>query len=187
MGFQRIVGIDESGRGPWAGPVVVAGVILSEKTKVKELRDSKLLTEEKRKKLFSHIIETCEVFVEKASSKAIDKEGIFVAVKRLARKIAIKSRADFVIMDAFNIDLPDITQKSLIKGDTKIASIAAASVVAKVTRDGLMDELDQKYPGYGLSENKGYGTKSHQKGLDIWGPCPIHRKSFEPIKKLSVA
>jgi ribonuclease HII len=184
MGFSRIIGIDEAGRGPWAGPVVVAGVILSDKCKTVEIDDSKKLSEEKRNELYQHICETCEVFVESASNNIIDKEGILKVVKKLARKIAQKSRADFIILDAFNINLPGITQKALIQGDGKVASIAAASIVAKVTRDRLMVQYDQKYPGYGLAENKGYGTESHQKGLDVWGVSPIHRKSYEPIRQL---
>ncbi len=170
-GFLKVIGIDEVGRGPWAGPVTVAGVILSDSFCATRLRDSKKLTQKQRENLFLKITQSCEYFVEHASNKQIDAEGIFIVTKKLARRIARKSGADFVLLDAFNIQLPGVTQKAIIKGDEKVASIAAASIVAKVTRDRLMTKLAKRYRGYGLEEHKGYGTKSHQEALKKLGPC----------------
>lgn len=186
-GFLKVIGIDEAGRGPWAGPVTVAGVVLNDSFCATKLRDSKKLTQKQRENLFIKITQSCECFVEQASNKEIDAEGIFIVIKKLARRIAKKSGADFVLLDAFNIQLPGVTQKSVIRGDGKIASIAAASIVAKVTRDRFMVKLAGRYRGYGLEEHKGYGTKSHQEALKKLGPSEIHRYSFEPIKSLPIS
>lgn len=186
-GFLKVIGIDEAGRGPWAGPVTVAGVILNGSFCATKLRDSKKLTQKRREELFSQITRSCEYFVEQASNKEIDAEGIFIVIKKLARRIAKKSGADFVLLDAFNIQLPGVTQKAVIRGDEKIASIAAASIVAKVTRDRLMSKLAKRYRGYGLEKHKGYGTQFHQEALKKLGPSEIHRSSFGPIKSLLIS
>lgn len=174
----EVVGVDEAGRGPLAGPVCVAGVVLPQGHGIKGLKDSKDLKEEQREALFDRIMEVAEVSIAFASAAEIDKKGILVCVKHLMRQVVRNSGAELALIDSANIDLPDVLQLSLIRGDHKVDCVAAASIVAKVSRDRLMNALDQQYPGYGLAQHKGYGTKSHQKAIEMMGLSPIHRKSF---------
>ena len=184
-GYQKIIGIDEAGRGPWAGPVVMAGVILPDGFDCKFLNDSKKLTAIQREELYVHITHNAEMFqVEVMSHAVIDRLGILNAVKKGMRTIAKKISPDFLLIDAVNINYPNVPQQAIIKGDAKIASIAAASVIAKVTRDRLMVKFARKYPQYGFENHKGYGTKEHQLALKKHGHCIIHRKSYAPIKAL---
>jgi len=174
----EVVGVDEAGRGPLAGPVCVAGVVLPRGHGVKGLQDSKDLKEEQRELLFEQIIKVGQVSIAFASAAEIDKKGILVCVKHLMRKVVRNSGADFALIDSANIDLADVVQMSLVRGDYKVDCVAAASIVAKVSRDRLMVELDQQYPGYGLAKHKGYGTKTHQEAIKRLGMSGIHRKSF---------
>jgi len=178
---EYICGIDEVGRGPFAGPVVACAVILPKDCDILYLNDSKKLSEKKREELFVEINEKAiSVGLGIVSEKVIDEINIlqatFEAMRQAINKLSVKP--DILLNDAVTIPLVDIPQVPIIKGDAKSASIAAASIVAKVTRDHMMEELDKQYPGYDLAKNKGYGTKAHIEGIKKLGPCEIHRRSF---------
>lgn len=177
-GVERVLGMDEVGRGPLAGPVCVAGVILPKKHGIKGLNDSKMLTEAKREELFVQIMEKGECWVKMESNRRIDKDGIAVCIRRMMLQIAKQAQPDFLFCDAMTVNMRDIPQIALTKGDMKVDCIAAASIIAKVTRDRLMVEMDQKYPGYGLAGHKGYGTKEHRDAIGERGVTKIHRVSF---------
>lgn len=183
QGFEWICGIDEAGRGPLAGPVVAAAVILKADMPIHGLDDSKKLSEAKRNQLFDRIqTDAKAIGIGIISAEEIDKYNIYQAVKK-AMKQAVSELApqpDFLLVDAMKVDTP-YPQESIIKGDANSNSIAAASIIAKVTRDRLMAEYDQKYPEYGFSIHKGYGTKAHLDALKKCGPSPIHRRSFAPV------
>ncbi|MBP1041714.1 ribonuclease HII [Vagococcus sp. BWB3-3] len=185
QGYQVIAGIDEVGRGPLAGPVIAAAVILPNNCEMLEVNDSKKLSEKKRDFLFTQICETAvAVGIGIVDEQTIDQINIYQATK-LAMKEAIEKLSftpDYLLLDAMKLEAVPIAQESIIKGDAKSVSIAAASIVAKVTRDRLMKEYGEQYPGYGFENNAGYGTKEHLAGLDELGPCPIHRKTFAPVK-----
>ncbi|MFA5840476.1 MAG: ribonuclease HII [Candidatus Margulisiibacteriota bacterium] len=186
-GFECIAGVDEVGRGPLAGPIVAAAVIFSPKTKINGLNDSKKITSNMREKLYFEIKEKAlAVGIALLDHKMIDKLNIGKA-NRLVLKMAVEALSVFpqyLLIDGkrTKIDLPT-PQLSIIKGDGKSASIAAASIIAKVTRDRMMEEFHQKYPAYGFDRHKGYGTKEHFKMLQKHGPCPIHRRSFYPVSQ----
>lgn len=184
QGFKSISGIDEAGRGPLAGPVVAAAVILNQDSCIYGLDDSKKLSAAKRTELFDRIHEKAEAIgVGIIPAGEIDQLNIYQAVKK-AMKQAVSELAvqpDFLILDAMKIEAP-YPQESIIKGDANSISIAAASIIAKVTRDRIMEEYDREYPGYGFGIHKGYGTKAHMDSLKKLGPCPIHRQSFTPVK-----
>lgn len=179
--YPYICGIDEVGRGPLAGPVVAGAVILPKDTTILYLNDSKKLSEKKREMLYDEIMEKAvAVGIGMASPARIDEINILQATYE-AMRIAISNlqiTPDILLNDA--VTIPDVTMKQvpIIKGDAKSISIAAASIVAKVTRDRLMVEYDKVMPGYDFASNKGYGTKAHIQGLKELGPCPIHRASF---------
>jgi ribonuclease HII len=190
QGYRLIAGIDEVGRGPLAGPVVAAAVILpcdSDAPWLLQVRDSKRLRPRKREFLSESIREAAAAIgIGAVSPETIDEKGI-VASTRLAMRYAVEQLAqtpDFLLIDA--ITLPDlaIPQEGIIRGDALSLSIAAASIIAKVARDRLMIEFDSLYPGYGFSRNKGYATPEHLSNLKHLGPCPIHRKSFRPVREL---
>lgn len=185
-GIEYIAGVDEVGRGPLAGPVVTAAVILPHDFDVFEVNDSKQLSEKKREELYKKILEKAvAVSVGLSDNNLIDEVNIYEAT-RLAMKQAIESlniTPQKIIVDAMTIDTK-IPQLRLIKGDSKSASVAAASIVAKVIRDHLMQFYARIYPGYGFEKNDGYGTKQHLEGLENKGITPIHRQSFEPVKKI---
>lgn len=183
-GFRAIAGVDEAGRGPLAGPVVAAAVVLSEAS-LPGVDDSKKLTPEKREELFPIIHQRAvSVGVGQASVPEIDALNIYHAA-RLAMERAVENlgtKPDFLLTDAMPLPkLKTIAQKPIIHGDALSVSIAAASVVAKVTRDRIMAELHQKYPAYGFGGHKGYGTAEHLKALEDHGACPEHRLSFGPV------
>ena len=187
-GYRFIAGIDEVGRGPLAGPVVAAAVILSLNSKhswLSQIRDSKQLTPQRREFLFDCMQHDGVFFgVGVVSHEVIDSDGIVEATRR-AMFSAVEQLLvppDYVLIDYMGLPDVSIPQKSIVKGDTLSLSIAAASIVAKVTRDRLMMELDGQFPGYGLARNKGYGTAEHLEGLQRLGPCPIHRKTFAPVR-----
>lgn len=179
--YKNICGVDEVGRGPFAGPIVTAAVILPEDYIIPYINDSKKVRPEMREKLYEIIIkDAVSVSVCSNSEKVIDEIGVGKAdsdaMKRSVENLSVK--ADLVLVDAFKIPELNIKQIPIIKGDAKSASIAAASIVAKVTRDRYMEEMDKKYPGYGFAENKGYGSPKHIEALKKNGPCEIHRRSF---------
>jgi len=180
--IQYICGIDEAGRGPLAGPVVVAAVILPKDSFIEGVNDSKKVSEKKREKVYEQIIqEAISYGVGIVDEKGIDQINILNATK-LALTTAIKSlevKPNLILVDALNnIDTCGIPYKSIIKGDAKEYSIAAASIIAKVTRDRIMKQWDEVYPEYGFEKHKGYGTAAHIQVIKEKGPCPIHRRSF---------
>ena len=187
-GYSLIAGLDEVGRGPLAGPVVAAVVIFAEQPQGRWtdlVRDSKQLTPVQREEVLPHIHSTAHsVGTGEASAHEIDEIGI-VPATNLAMERALNSLAllpQFLLLDAFPLPNVDIPQKAIVKGDTKCLSIAAASIVAKVTRDRLMAEMDDLYPGYGFASHKGYGSAYHIRKIEDLGPCPIHRYSFAPVR-----
>lgn len=185
-GYEFICGVDESGRGPLAGPLFVAAVILPLGKKYKYINDSKLLNEKKRKLAYEEVVTNAlSISVSVATVDEIDKYNIYQSTKmKMIDSIkTLEIKPDFVLIDAMNIE--EIQNKlSLIKGDRRSISIAAASVVAKVKRDEYMLQLDEKYPMYNFQKNKGYPTKQHKMLLKQFGPCNEHRKSFKPVKDL---
>lgn len=181
-GYKYICGIDEAGRGPLAGPVVVASVIMPENSMIEGVNDSKKVSEKKREKLYDLILsEAISYGVGIIGQDEIDeinilnatKKGLTISLQELTQK------PDLIIVDALNnIDTLGTKYESIIKGDDKCYSIAAASIIAKVTRDRIMREWDKVYPQYGFVAHKGYGTVAHIKALKEYGACPLHRKTF---------
>ena len=185
-GYKLIAGIDEVGRGPLVGPVVTACVILPINFNLEGLTDSKKLTEKKREAFFDIIMEKAiSVGIGIMDEDVIDKVNIYEATK-LAMYDAIKKsnvKPDFLLIDAMKLEETDIPSLSIIKGDLKSISISAASVIAKVTRDRMMDELHEKYPMYNFKKNKGYPTKEHVQAIEKYGIIKEHRKTFNPVSK----
>jgi ribonuclease HII len=193
-GYRLIGGIDEAGRGPLAGPVVAACVIWPndfdveklQYTELKFLRDSKKLDEKKRDDLFGVIKEEAlDVGVGICDHLTVDRANIFQATFLAMKKAlgAMKQKPDYILIDGkFGIPNCSYAQKAIIKGDSKIFSIMAASIIAKVTRDRLMKKFHEQFPDYGFDQHKGYGTKQHFAMLKKYGPCQIHRRSFGPVK-----
>lgn len=186
-GIDYIAGIDEVGRGPLAGPVVAAAVILPKNCKIKGLNDSKKIPKKQHQAIYQAVLDQAlAVGIGIQSNEIIDQVNIYEATK-LAMLDALghlEIAPQHLLIDAMTLDT-DIPQTSIIKGDATSLSIAAASIVAKVTRDQMMAELDQTFPGYGFAKNAGYGTKEHLDGLKAHGITPIHRRSFEPIKSMT--
>lgn len=185
-GFRNIVGIDEAGRGPLAGPVVAAAVILPADFYLPGLDDSKKLTEQKRNDYFHIIKEQALAFSATIISvEEIDRINIFEATKKamLQSVSELLLTPDFLLIDAVKLDTP-YPYEAITKGDAKSVSIAAASIIAKVTRDRIMRDLAENYPEYGFSQHMGYGTKMHLEAIERYGITPHHRKSFAPIKDL---
>lgn len=184
-GFKAIAGVDEVGRGPLAGPVVASAVILDVKKPIYGLQDSKKLSTPKLNELYDAILEKAiSVGVGVMSAEEIDEVNIYQASKKAMQKAvaALSHSPDFLLVDAMELSLP-IEQESLIKGDARSISIAAASIVAKVTRDRMMEKLAGKYPDYGFDRHVGYGTKEHLSALDQHGVTEVHRKSFAPVRE----
>lgn len=182
QGYKYICGIDEAGRGPLAGPVVVASAIMPEDSMIEGVNDSKKVSEKKRELLYDKILEEAISYsVSIISEKEIDKINILNATKEgLTQSIAnLKVRPDLILVDALDkIDTLGIPFKPIIKGDAKVYSISCASIIAKVTRDRIMRELDEIYPLYGFAGHKGYGTAKHIEAIKQFGLCDIHRRSF---------
>jgi ribonuclease HII len=186
-GFRRIAGIDEVGRGSLAGPVVAAAVVLPERHRIKGLRDSKVLARSRRESLYSRILDRAEaVGVGCVEVEVIDRINILQATKLAMRQALdrLQERPDHLVIDALSLRDVDVPQRPIIDGDAICASIAAASIVAKVTRDRICAELDARYPAYGFARNKGYGTRRHVEALLNEGPCEWHRRSFAPLRIL---
>lgn len=188
-GVELICGLDEAGRGPLAGPVVGAAVILNRNVQLPGLNDSKLLEKEEREELFEIITKKAAYGFGVVDAWEIDKIGILQATQKafyLALKDMLetaKTRPEYLLIDgrdAFFFDIPYI---SIVKGDTQVRCIAAASIVAKVVRDGIMWEQEKTYPQYSFRRHKGYGTQAHYEELAKYGDCPIHRKSFNLVQK----
>ncbi len=187
-GNKFVLGIDEAGRGPMAGPLVVAGVIIDESFDVLGVNDSKKLTEKKREALFDVIIEKSLhykiIFVDPAD---IDKYNIYQATKRAMEEIikVLEGKHNFVLIDAMKVDYDESKHLSIIKGDTKSASIAAASILAKVSRDRYMKELSIKYPMYKFDKHKGYQTKEHKAIIEEYGVISgVYRESYKPVQEV---
>ena len=185
--IQLIAGVDEVGRGPLAGPVVAAAVILPKNCKIPGLNDSKKIPKSKHQAIYQAVLDQAiSVGIGVKDNHVIDQVNIYEATK-LAMLEAIHEldpQPQHLLIDAMKLDLP-ISQTSIIKGDANSLSIAAASIVAKVTRDQMMATYDQEYPGYDFAQNAGYGTTKHLEGLEKQGVSPIHRRSFEPIKSMT--
>ncbi|WP_455165394.1 ribonuclease HII [Streptococcus sp.] len=186
QGIHLIAGVDEVGRGPLAGPVVAAAVILPKACKIPGLNDSKKIPKSKHKEIYEAVLQNAvAIGIGIKDNQVIDQVNIYEATK-LAMMESIgqlEPQPQHLLIDAMKLDLP-ISQTSIIKGDANSLSIAAASIVAKVTRDQMMEEFDKEYPGYDFAQNAGYGTAKHLAGLDKLGVTPIHRRSFEPVKSM---
>ena len=186
MGINYLCGIDEAGRGPLAGPVVVASVIMPKDSKIEGVNDSKKVSEKKREKLYDIILEEAISYgigiidqeeIDEINILQSTKKGLTMALKEM------KQKPDAILVDALTgIDTLGIPYKSMVKGDANSYSIAAASIIAKVTRDRIMREWDKVYPEYGFAGHKGYGTAKHIEAIKEFGLCPLHRRSF--VKKI---
>ena len=181
-GFEYICGIDEAGRGPLAGPVVVAGVIMPKDSMIEGVNDSKKVSEKKREKLYDVILEEAISYsVAIIGQDVIDDINILNATKQGVTKVVeeLDVKPNLILVDALtHINTKGIPYDSIIKGDAKCYNIAAASIIAKVTRDRIMREWNEIYPQYGFINHKGYGTAKHIEAIKEYGPCPIHRKTF---------
>ncbi len=186
-GVISLAGLDEAGRGPLAGPVVASAVMLSYKKKIEGINDSKKLSEKQRQRLFYAILDNAkDIGLGIVDAEIIDEINILRATK-LAMLLALKdlkTEPELLLIDAIKLPSVKTKQMPIVGGDRKSASIAAASIVAKVLRDTIMSLYHDKYPVYGFQKHKGYPTKEHVKKLNIHGPCPIHRKSFQGVRSL---
>lgn len=184
-GFELICGVDEAGRGPLAGPVYAAAVILAPNTIIKGINDSKKLTEKKREELFEEITQKAAAYsVYSVDEKRIDEINILNATYEAMNGAVngLRIQPDFVLIDGNRISGMTLPCETIVKGDAKSVSIAAASILAKVSRDRYICDVAEKYPEYGFEKHKGYGTKAHTEAILKYGPCEIHRKTF--LKKL---
>ena len=186
-GYRHIAGVDEAGRGPLAGPVVAAAVVLPANCVIRGVADSKQLTPKQRNGLFDEIQgASIAVKISYISNTVIDQVNILQATL-LAMRDAVEQLLpppDYVLVDGTQLPSISIPARAIPKGDSLSQSIAAASIVAKVTRDRLMVEFDEIYPGYGFRQHKGYGTTQHRQAIAQHGPCPIHRRSFKPVSDM---
>lgn len=188
LGYKNVAGLDEAGRGPLAGPVFAAAVMVTDrklKMRFPKMRDSKIMSAKDRERVFRLLTKNPGIKwgIGQVSEKTIDRINIFEASKLAMQKALKKLKADYLILDGnFRINSP-LTQKSIIKADSKVFSCMAAGIIAKVSRDRLMCQYHKKYPKYGFSHNKGYGTRGHFSAIAKEGICPLHRKSFSLLKK----
>lgn len=186
-GYNTIVGIDEAGRGPLAGPVVASAVRLSEKIRIDGIRDSKKIREKEREILFYKILVSAEdIGLGIVDSEEIDRINILNATKLAMKKALedLREKPDLILIDALMLESIKIKQIPLVKGESKSASIAAASIIAKVIRDGIIMGYHKMYPQYGFDKHKGYATGLHLERIKEYGPCHIHRKSFKKVMDL---
>ena len=184
--IELVCGVDEVGRGPLAGPVCVAAVIMPPFLRIKGINDSKKLSEKKREELYKIIVKEAIAYnVVFVSEKEVDELNIYQATKKgmLEAIKGLKVAPQYVLIDAMPLGELETPHNSIIHGDALSASIAAASILAKVTRDHYMEKMDIKYPNYGFKRHKGYCTKAHIDALEKYGPCAIHRKTFAPVSK----
>lgn len=187
LGIGDIAGVDEAGRGAWAGPLVAAAVVLPRTFTIIGIRDSKQLSPTAREHLYDKIINAaCSYAVSVISRKVIDRLGVGaanrLALTRSVHKLSITPR--YVLVDGFSISYGSIPSKGIVRGDTKVVSIAAASIIAKVYRDRLMVSYHRRFPRYHFDKHKGYGTIAHRKRIFTHGLCAQHRRSFEPMKSI---
>ncbi|MCG3176509.1 MAG: Ribonuclease HII [Candidatus Omnitrophica bacterium] len=178
--------MDEAGRGPLAGPVVASAVIVRGRSISSPVRDSKLLTERQRERAYAEILANCRVGVGLAEPEEIDRINILQAtLKAMQRAVAaLDLIPSLLLVDGLHVPQGQLPAVPLVDGDARSYAISCASIIAKVTRDRMMREYDTRYPGYGFAGHKGYGTRPHIEALKKLGPCPIHRRSFEPIRSL---
>lgn len=177
-GFARVAGIDEAGRGPLAGPVAAAAVILDPRHIPEGINDSKKLSEKKREALYRELMDCAQCSCVLIDHTVIDEINILEATKRAMREAAAPLDPDFLLIDG-NFVIGQIeNERCVVGGDARVLSIGAASIIAKVTRDRFMKELDERYPVYGFAKHKGYGTREHIEAIRQYGPCPYHRRSF---------
>lgn len=182
-----IAGVDEAGRGPLAGPVVAAAVILNARNPIRGLADSKALTARKREQLFDEIrAKALCCSIAQASVEEIDQINILQATLLAMRRAVegLRLKPSLVLVDGNRLPVLAMRAEAIVKGDSKVAAISAASILAKVTRDRWCTELDTQYPQYGFAGHKGYGTAEHLKALQTHGACPQHRKTFSPVAKV---
>lgn len=179
-----VAGVDEAGRGPWAGPVVAAAVILDPARIPANIDDSKEIDEEGRAYIFHKLCAVADIGVGIADVSRIDRDNVLAATLWAMQQAvaALKSRPRLVLVDGNRTPGFDMEARAIVKGDAKCLSIAAASIVAKVTRDRMMMALAKDFPGYGFERHKGYGTPEHQGAIDKLGVCPLHRRSFKPVQ-----
>lgn len=179
-----VAGVDEAGRGPWAGPVVAGAVILNRDAIPDGLDDSKKLKEVQREALFEQLKNCSRIGIGIADVERIDRDNILAATMWAMSEAVrnLSNEPDFALIDGNRLPQLSCPSEAVVKGDGRSLSIAAASIIAKVTRDRMMCELEEQYPGYGFAKHKGYGTAQHQKALAKLGPCPAHRTSFAPIR-----
>ena len=185
---QRVAGVDEAGRGPLAGPVIAAAVILDPQQPIDGLRDSKRLTARARERLFDMIREHALAWaVGRAEVDEIDRINILQAsLLAMQRAVAaLEPVADCVLVDGNQLPAFDCPAEAIVKGDSKVEAISAASIIAKVSRDREMIELDRQFPGYGLAQHKGYPSKAHMAALESLGITPIHRRSYAPVRRIA--
>lgn len=183
-GFKWIAGIDEAGRGPLAGPVVAAAVILHPDQPIEGVNDSKKLSEKRREQLFELIIkQAAAIGIGQADAEIIDRINILQATRQamLEAVRALPVPPDYLLIDGITTIASPLSQQTIKQGDSRSASVAAASIIAKVTRDRLMQEYDHLYPAYGFARHKGYGSAIHLAALQKFGPCPIHRMTFARV------
>lgn len=184
---QKIAGVDEAGRGPLAGPVVAAAVILPRRFTLVGLNDSKQLTQQQREAFYDQIIHEAESYaITVVDNRVIDQVNIYQATKKAMTEalIELDVKPDVALIDAMEIHRLPYTTHAIIKGDETSLAIAAASILAKVTRDRIMQEIDEEYPAYQFKSNKGYGTKEHLEAIETNGITPYHRHTFAPINKM---
>jgi ribonuclease HII len=188
-GYLRLCGIDEAGRGPLAGPVVAAAAVFNSETFIPDVNDSKKISENLRERLFDIIIDKALAYgVGIVECGVIDQINVLAATHLAARKAIekISPSPDLIITDYLKLKKTPAPVRFFVKGDMKSHAIAAASIIAKVTRDRMMMDYDKQYPEYNFAGNKGYGTKQHREALEKYGPCPIHRYSFRGVVKQSL-
>jgi ribonuclease HII len=184
LGMAPVAGVDEAGRGPWAGPVVAAAVILDPRRIPDNIDDSKMLDEESRAFLYNRIMKVADVGVGIAELDRIESDNILGATLWAMETAvaALKTKPRLVLIDGNKAPRTTIATRTIVKGDAKCLSIAAASIIAKVTRDRIMMTLARDYPGYGFERHKGYGTPEHQAAIARLGVCALHRRSFKPVQ-----
>ncbi len=189
LGYKRITGVDEAGRGPLAGPVVAAACVIPEDVLIEGINDSKQLTPSLREMLYETIIsdETIDYGIGIAEAPKIDEINILRATfeAMIAAIAALSNSPDYLLVDGLHLPTQGVPGLAIVEGDGKSQSIAAASILAKVTRDRIMLKFHEEWPMYGFNQHKGYGTAGHLEAIHKYGPCPIHRMSFEPLKSLN--
>ena len=187
-GHEVVAGVDEAGRGPWAGPVVAAAVVLDPDNMPSGIADSKMLSEARREALFERLLECAEVGIAFADAERVDRDNVLAATMWAMREAVaqLMRQPHLVLVDGNRPPALECSTRTIVRGDQISLSIAAASIVAKVSRDRMMRRLDELYPGYGFARHKGYGTAEHSAALASLGASPLHRRSFAPVQAVIV-